>query len=259
MVTLRPIRPRITCVGTHGEGIDPSSNWHIETGRYRDVALDGLTMVGLILEPEKNVNAAVGRMVWAVRLRLEEPESRALPGVRRVDRRSGRRGGSRPAAARSRSHLHLRVAPGALRTQLGLVGGDAGKVISTGRRRLVGSEALAQGRDEMREVGRPAGERPHQLLGVIVLEAAAQHLHPGPEGRRAVAFRAAPPHRARTPRRSARRTNSSATRVFPTPGSPASRKSLPWPSSTGARPASSAASSRARPTNTLPTSDTSMG
>ena len=50
------------------KGCQATFVWHIDRGRYGDVGLDGLTMVGLILKPEKNVNASVGKMEWGLYL-----------------------------------------------------------------------------------------------------------------------------------------------------------------------------------------------
>src|SRR5262245_8346819 len=50
------------------KGCQATFVWHIEKGRYGDVALDGLTMIGLILKPEKNVNASMGKMEWGLYL-----------------------------------------------------------------------------------------------------------------------------------------------------------------------------------------------
>jgi hypothetical protein len=50
------------------KGCQATFVWHIEQGRYGDVALDGLTLIGVILKPETNVNAAVGTMEWGLYL-----------------------------------------------------------------------------------------------------------------------------------------------------------------------------------------------
>ena len=63
---------RLICPCDFGEdaaamkGCQVSQVWHIENGRYGDVRLDGLTMVGMILKPEKNANASIGKQEWGL-------------------------------------------------------------------------------------------------------------------------------------------------------------------------------------------------
>jgi hypothetical protein len=63
---------RLVCPCDLGEdaaamkGCQATFVWHIEKGRYGDIGLDGLTMIGMILKPEKNYSAAVGKMEWGL-------------------------------------------------------------------------------------------------------------------------------------------------------------------------------------------------
>ncbi len=65
---------RLVCPCDLGEdaaamkGCQATYAWHIEKGRYGDVGLDGLTIIGMILKPEKNTNAALGKMEWGLYL-----------------------------------------------------------------------------------------------------------------------------------------------------------------------------------------------
>ncbi len=65
---------RLVCPCDLGEdaaamkGCQATFVWHIEKGQYGEVNLDGLTMIGMILKPEKNYGAAVGKMEWGLYL-----------------------------------------------------------------------------------------------------------------------------------------------------------------------------------------------
>jgi len=65
---------RLVCPCDLGEdaaamkGCQATYAWHIEKGRYGNVSLDGLTMIGMILKPEKNTSAALGKMEWGLYL-----------------------------------------------------------------------------------------------------------------------------------------------------------------------------------------------
>lgn len=63
---------RLICPCDFGEnaaamkGCQVTQVWHIENGRYGEVRLDGLTMVGMILKPMKNFTATVGKQEWGL-------------------------------------------------------------------------------------------------------------------------------------------------------------------------------------------------
>ena len=87
-----------------------------------------------------------------------------------------------------------------------------------------------------------------QAFVVGLAKVGADALHPRPVRRRAAGFPAAAPSTF-APRCFAPLASSSARRLLPIPGSPASRKSRPRPASASSRPAWSSSSSRSRPTN----------
>lgn len=63
---------RLVCACDLGEdanamkGCQATFVWHVETGRYGAVGLDGLTMIGMILKPERNVTASARKMEWGL-------------------------------------------------------------------------------------------------------------------------------------------------------------------------------------------------
>jgi hypothetical protein len=83
---------RLVCPCDFGEdaatmkGCQATFVWHIEKGRYGDVGLEGLTMIGMILKPEKNVSASLGKMEWGLYVdeHADEKQRAALEAVFRA-------------------------------------------------------------------------------------------------------------------------------------------------------------------------------
>jgi hypothetical protein len=115
-------------------------------------------------------------------------------------------------------------------------------------------QALADGGDELGDVGRAGAHLAAERRRVAALHVGADDLDPRPERGRTLPSQQRP-HRTAAPRAAAAAATSSASRVLPMPASPASSTTPPRPPAAASRSVASAASSVPRPTNGVVTAD----